>query len=117
MNWLLINNLISLGVGTIAGLWFVGLYTWRTAWWQEEHRAHLATFSIIVTLFYLLYSARTFADPSGSPGSSLTGFNVVRALLFDILTALVVWRLVLLLRSRRQDEIRHDLEDVAREGD
>lgn len=103
MNWLLINNLVSLGVGTIAGVWFVVLYTWRTAWWREEHRAHLATFSIIVTLFYLLYSARTFADPLGSPGSSSTVFNVIRALLFDVLTVLVVWRLVLLLRSSRRN--------------
>ena len=102
MNWLLINNLISLGVGTIAGIWFVILYSWRTAWWREEHRTHLATFSIIVTMFYLLYSARTFANPLGSPGSADTGFNVIRALLFDVLTAAMVWRLALLLRSRHR---------------
>jgi len=100
LSWLVYNNLLSLGIGTIAGVWFVILYSKRTPWWREEHRAHLAIFSIIVTVFYVLYSARTFSQPLDAPGSSITVFNVIRGVVFDALTAAIVWRLALLLRAR-----------------
>ena len=100
LNWLVYNNLLSLGIGTIAIAWFVLLYSKRTPWWREEHRAHLAVMSIILLIFYLLYSARTFSQPLNAPGSSITTFNVIRGLVFDALTITIVWRLALLLRAR-----------------
>lgn len=100
LSWLVYNNLLSLGIGTIASVWFVGLYSKRVPWWHEEHRAHLAVFSIIVMLFYILYSARTFSTPLDAPGSTVNTFNVIRGIVFDALTAAIVWRLALLLRAR-----------------
>lgn len=100
LSWLVYNNLLSLGIGTIACAWFVGLYSKRTPWWREEHRAHLAVMSIVLLVFYILYSARTFSQPLDAPGSSLTTFNVIRGLVLDTLTAAIVWRLALLLRAR-----------------
>ena len=100
LSWLVYNNVLALGFGTVAGIWFVTLYSVRTPWWREEHRAHLGIFSIIMTLFYVLYAVRTFSQPLNAPGSSITTFNVIRGLLFDLLTAAVVWRLALLLRAR-----------------
>jgi hypothetical protein len=114
VSWLVWNNLVSLTVGTIAGVWFLGLYTKRTNWWAEEHRAHLGYFTAIVVIFYLLYSVRTFTQPFNAPGSSLTTFNVIRGIMFDALTAGIVWRLSLLLRSKVSDHKRTDREDVER---
>lgn len=102
MSLLVMISLAELVIGTVAGVWFVILYSVRTPWWHEEHRAHLFTFSANTSAFYLLYLGRTLADPSTGPGSQASAFNTVRMVLFTIMTAAIVWRLVLLVRGPRE---------------
>lgn len=85
-------NNILLGVGWLAGLIFLVWYTKRFGWWRNEFSAHLACFSLVVELFYSLFLARPLFD--------MTVFLWVRLGLFTLLTAVVVWRLVVFIRTR-----------------
>ncbi len=107
MSTLVLISLIELIIGTVAGVWFVVLYSIRTPWWHEEHRAHLFTFSANTAAFYLLYLGRTVADPSTGPGATPSVFNTVRMVLFTIMTAAIVWRLILLIRRPRRGQAVH----------
>jgi hypothetical protein len=105
LNWFLTG---FLAIGALSGTLFMVIYTKRTAWWKEEHRAHLGFFTLSLTLIMWVYLLRPFMDT--------TTFMVVRAPLFLAVVACLVWRLALLLRSKRSDKIRTDREDVEREA-
>jgi hypothetical protein len=105
LTWLLTG---VLALGAMSGTAFMVIYTKRTAWWKEEHRAHLGCFTLALTLIMWVYLFRPLLDP--------TTFAVVRAPLFLAVVACMVWRLTLLLRSKRSDKIRTDREDVEREA-
>jgi len=90
-----VANWVLLGVGWIAGAVFLAWYTKRFGWWRNEFSAHLASFSIVVELFYSLFLARPLFDP--------TVFQWVRLGLFTALTAVVVWRTAVGFRTFSDD--------------
>lgn len=94
--WLYLAYLAELCIGSVAGAWFFGYALWFR-WWRDELTAHLMAFSGIVELFYVYYLYRTLASPTMPPGAA-QGWT--RFALFTVLTAVVVWRLVVVLRFR-----------------
>lgn len=104
LNWVLtgVNAL-----GALCGWAFLIIYTKRTSWWIEEHRAHLGFFTLSLTLIMTLYVFRPFMDP--------VTFALFRAPLYAAVVGCMVWRLALLLRSKAADRERTDREDAAGE--
>jgi hypothetical protein len=104
LNWVLtaVN-----AVGALSGILFMIIYTVRSRWWEEEHRAHLAVFTLSLTAIMTLYVFRPFMDP--------ITFAYFRAPLYLAVVVCMVWRLWLLLRSKRADRVRTDREDAAGE--
>lgn len=99
---------IELALGMTAGWAFVIQY-WRTyRWWKHQFGIHLVSFSAIVAAFYTLYFFRTLAQPGMSAGSTGGGFGVFRFILFTLLTAVVVWRLIVFLPERLRREQDQD---------
>lgn len=101
-----ISDLVFLFVAAIAGTAFMVIYTVRTPWWREEHRAHLGFFTLTLTLMLWLYVLRALVDPAT--------FVIMRRAFFDLVALEMVWRLVL-LRSRSADRVRNGLDDVRRD--
>lgn len=104
LNWVLtgVNAL-----GALSGIVFMIIYTARTPWWLEEHRAHLGWTTMSLTAIMTLYVFRPFVDP--------ITFAYFRAPLYAAVVACMVWRLLLLLRSKTADRARTDREDTAEE--
>jgi hypothetical protein len=104
LNWILtaVNAL-----GAISGVLFMIIYTKRTPWWKEEHRAHLGWTTMSLTAIMTLYIFRPFMDP--------VTFAYFRAPLYVAVVVCMVWRLLLLLRSKVSDRARTDREDAAPE--
>jgi len=92
MSWL--NNFLTgaLIVGFLSGLLFMIIYTKRWDWWKDEHGAHLGFFTLSLTLIMGLYVLRPFINP--------VVFGYLRAPFFLAVIICMVWRLVLLLKSR-----------------
>lgn len=101
LNWILTGVNV---LGAVSGILFMVIYTARTPWWIEEHRAHLGWTTLSLTLIMTLYVFR----PSMNPVT----FAYVRAPLFTFVVACMVWRLALLLRSKTADRARTDREDA-----
>lgn len=95
-------------LAALSGTVFMVVYTYRTPWWVEEHRAHLGFFTLALTLILWTYVFR-----STIPGPV---FMVVRRLEFDAIALMMVWRVFLLFRSRRPDRARELREDEYRAG-
>jgi len=110
------SNALALVVGTVAGGAFLARYVIKVPkWYREEHRAHVVAFSGVVWVFYALYAARYLSDPAHAPGVDPTGFNVVRGVLFWVLTGVVVWRCVIFERGlwrQRRSALRAAARDV-----
>ena len=92
---------LALLVIACAGCWlFVVLYHRAYKWWNNEFGRHLVSFSACLGLFLTYYLVLAFWP--GMPWR--TG---IRTGLFTLLTAAVVWRLVLFgrvnLAQRRED--------------
>ena len=104
MNWWQISDIGFLLLAAVAGTIFMIVYTARTRWWQEEHRAHLGVFTGTLTLMLWLYVFRAIIP--------VPTFVIVRRVFFDLVALLMVWRLVLLFRSKRADRARRDREDA-----
>ena len=102
LNWILtgVN-----AIGAVSGWAFMIIYTKRSRWWGTEHRAHLGWTTLALTAIMTLYVFRAFMNP--------VTFAYVRAPLFLAVVVCMVWRLLLLLRSKRPDRARTDLEDAA----
>ncbi|MGW4127943.1 putative phage holin [Amycolatopsis japonica] len=84
----------ALLVAALSGTLFMILYTIRTRWWEEEHRAHLGFFTLALTLIFWVYVFRSFFEPGV--------FAWIRAVLFGLISVCMVWRLTLLIRSPRK---------------
>jgi hypothetical protein len=95
MTW---ANNVLLVVGWLAGGVFIVWYTKRFGWWRDEFAAHLASFSLVVEAFYSLFIVRPWVPP--------VAFAWARLGLFTLLTAVVVWRLVVFVRSFFRDAAR-----------
>jgi FlaA1/EpsC-like NDP-sugar epimerase len=93
-------------LAAISGTVFMIVYTYRSAWWHEEHRAHLAIFTGALTIILWLYVFRSLIP--------MPTFAIVRRVSFDAISLLMVWRLWLLLRSKRKDRARTDRENAVR---
>jgi len=104
LNWVL--TAVNL-LGALSGWAFLIIYTKRSPWWLEEHRAHLGFFTFSLTLIMTLYVFRSFMNP--------ITFAYFRAPLYAAVVACMVWRLTLLLRSKVSDRERNDREDAARD--
>jgi MFS superfamily sulfate permease-like transporter len=91
LNWILTG---VLALGALSGWVFTIIYTRRTAWWDDEHRTHLALFTLSLTLIMTLYVFRPLFDP--------VVFAYTRAPLFVAVVACMVWRVTLLIRSDRR---------------
>lgn len=102
LNWVLTGVNV---LGALSGWLFMIIYTKRTPWWIEEHRAHLGFFTLSLTLIMTLYVFRPFMNPGT--------FAYFRAPLYAAVVVCMVWRLVLLLRSKVADQARMDREDTA----
>lgn len=102
MNWFVVVNLILLVIGAVAGWGFIIAYTLRYNWWTTDLGAHLISFSGVATLFYTLYLVRTLQDADSAPGTTQSAFNLIRLLLFALLTVVMVWRFVLMVRLPRR---------------
>lgn len=109
LNWFLtaVNAL-----GALSGIAFLVIYSKRSVWWHpprgdknREHRAHLGYFTLSLTLIMTLYVFRPFIDP--------VTFAYFRAPMYLAVVVCMVWRLTLLLRSKRTDRARTDHEDAA----
>ncbi len=102
LNWVLtgVNAL-----GAVSGWLFMIIYTKRSRWWGTEHRAHLGWTTLSLTMIMSLYVFRAFMDPAT--------FAYVRAPLYLAVVMCMVWRLMLLLRSKQPDQVRTDVEDAA----
>lgn len=101
-----VHNWIDTGVLLLAAVCstlFVVVYTYRTSWWREEHRAHLGFFTLNLALLFWTYVFRAAVDPGT--------FSWIRTVLFASVGANVVWRLTLLFRSKRSDAAREGRED------
>lgn len=96
LNWLLTG---FLGLGALSGVAFLAIYTKRWAWWRDEHGAHLGIFTGSLTVIMGVYLFRPFIEP--------TIFAIIRAPLFVLVVACMVWRLVLLLRADRRRRTVH----------
>lgn len=94
-------------LAAISGTVFLIVYTFRTAWWHEEHRAHLGFFTLGLTMLLWLYVVRSLV-PMGT-------FVVMRRLGFDAIALMMVWRVSLLFRSKAPDAARQAREDEVRE--
>jgi hypothetical protein len=106
LNWVL--TAVNL-IGALSGWVFLGIYTKRTPWWTEEHRAHLGFFTLSLTLIMTLYVFRPFLDP--------VTFAYFRAPMYLAVVVCMVWRLLLLLRSKAADRVRTDRDErEAHEG-
>jgi hypothetical protein len=90
----LLNNFLTgaLLVGFLAGVVFMIIYSVRWDWWLDEHGAHLGSFTAALTLIMGLYVFRPFIDP--------IIFAYIRAPLFLAIVVCMVWRLILLLKSK-----------------
>lgn len=113
LNWFLTALLWA---GALSGWVFLIVYSRRSAWWHpprgdknREHRAHLGIFTLALTLLLTLYGLRPLF------GGNMEAFAYARAPLFAAVPLCMVWRLVLLLRSKRVDRLRTDREDAARD--
>lgn len=96
------SNALALLVGTVAGGAFLVRYMIKVPdWRREENRVHVVAFSGIVWVFYALYLVRYAMDPANAPGVDLTVFNLVRGVLFWVLTGIVVWRWRIFEQRRR----------------
>jgi hypothetical protein len=107
MSWWMISDIAFLLLAALAGTIFTVVYTWRTRWWREEHRAHLGIFTLTLTIMLWLYVFRAIIP--------VPTFVIIRRVFFDLVALLMVWRLVLLFRSKRSDRERRDREDVHRD--
>ena len=97
---------LALLVISCAGCWlFVVLYHRAYKWWNNEFGRHLVTFSASLGLFLTYYLVLAFW-PTMPDGLRLW----LRTSLFTLLTAVIVWRLVLFgrvnLAQRREDSGR-----------
>jgi apolipoprotein N-acyltransferase len=104
LNWILTGVNI---LGALSGWAFMIIYTRRSKWWGTEHRAHLGWTTLALTAIMTLYVFRPFMNP--------VTFAYVRAPLFLAVVVCMVWRLTLLLRSQRPDQVRTDHEDAVRD--
>lgn len=91
LNWILTG---FLGLGFLAGVVFLVVYTKRWTWWKDEHGAHVGLFTLSLTLIMGYYLLRPFIDP--------VVFAYGRAPLFVGVVLNMVWRVWLLLRSDRK---------------
>jgi hypothetical protein len=93
--WLQVVYFVLLVVGVLAGWTFVIRYMVSFRWWSTELGRHLVTFSSCLAAFETYYLL-VLAWPD------LPGKTAIRTVLFVVLTGLVVWRLVMFERYRRQ---------------
>lgn len=111
LNWVLQGFLL---LGAASGWVFLVIYSRRSTWWHpprgdknREHRAHLGFFTLALTLVMTLYVFRPLFDA--------VTFAYLRAPLFVAVVLCMVWRLGLLLRSKKSDRTRTDAEDATRD--
>lgn len=90
----LLNDFLTgaLFVAFLSGVVFMVIYTKRWDWWSDEHGAHLGFFTLSLTLIMGLYVLRPFINT--------TTFSILRAVFFLAVVICMVWRLVLLLKSK-----------------
>lgn len=94
-NWITFGILV---IGALAGLWASVVYGYRVRWWTrgtDEYRRHIGVFTGSLTLVFWLYLVRPFIDPDT--------FTWIRTPAFGLVVACVVWRLVILLRHRKEE--------------
>ena len=87
--------IIELFVALIGCWWFVVLYTVTWPWWKNDVGRHLVAFSASLGLVLTYYALRIFWP-------RLPGVGITTVVLFGTLTGVIVWRLVLFLRIRRE---------------
>ena len=117
MNGLAWVYLIELSIGTLAGWLFIIGYSFTYQWWRSSVATHVVAFSAVVTAFYTLYLGRTLFSPGMAAGSTGGGFGMFRFILFTLLTAVVVWRLVVFVPERLRAEQRAAVVRPVRRGD
>lgn len=95
MPWSLIAYVI-LGIGWLAGGWFLARYTLTRPWYLTEIGRHLVAFSTAVFLFFTLYLMLAIWP-------NFPGRGAIRFGLLIFLVAVVVWRAVIFERTDRAD--------------
>jgi hypothetical protein len=114
MNALAWIYLIELALGTLAGWLFIIGYSFTYHWWHSSVATHVVSFSTVVAAFYTLYFFRTLAQPGTASGSTAGGFGVFRFILFTLLTAVVMWRLIVFIPERLRREHRENVVEPKR---
>lgn len=92
--WLKVVYYALIGIGAAAEWTFIIRYTSTYRWWKTELGRHLITFSACLASFETSYVV-TILWPH------YPGREIVQLALFTLLTAAIVWRLVMFERIRR----------------
>lgn len=99
-------TLLALG---LIGCWaFVIRYMRRYDWWATEFGRHLIALSSCLGLFMTFYAVLAVFP-------RLPGAAAIRLILFTVLVAVILWRLVLFERIKRADDT-HDSPPGTVEG-
>jgi hypothetical protein len=94
--WLRVAYYALLVLGAVAGWTFILRYVTTYRWWSTELGRHLVTFSGCLAAFETYYFAALIWP-------HFPGKEFLRAVLFLILTAAVLWRLVMFERLHRHN--------------
>lgn len=90
----------------LIGCWgFVIMYTRTWEWWKNEIGRHLVSFSGSLGLLLLFYAIRIFWRDMPARG-------IITIILFGVLTSVIMWRLLLFLRIRRELRQKQKLEQL-----